>query len=326
MTTPTSDATGAPGVGNVLGLSLLLRRRKALLALDGRTVTPGVRISDYEADLTDVEFPLRPPLSPARFRHHRAVVRRVTLSMQARAIRKWLRRKLVGRTLGSLVVEDVELSLAGQLSPSGPTTPTLLLHGRTDGRAALALFALQAKPAGRRVAIGMSTAWGLGYGMADTAGVWTAIARALDPTARDTVTLDPVRSTVSHAFVGAGWKAPDLGELQVGAIEITDGLVQLSLGERGDVAAATPTPGVGPDPIRVAIEQIHEELAVGDTAQATSRLSALADALVHHDAARVAALRWLSAAAGPKAIAAPAKKAKPPAARGKPARARAKSA
>ena len=66
-----SDGAEGPTVGNVLGFSLLFRERKALLALNRRGLSPGVRVRDYEAEIPNVAFPLKGALQAARFRHRR---------------------------------------------------------------------------------------------------------------------------------------------------------------------------------------------------------------------------------------------------------------
>ena len=53
------NEVGRPSVGNVLGFSLMLRDRVALLRLERRTLAAGLRLSGYEAEVPDVEFPLR---------------------------------------------------------------------------------------------------------------------------------------------------------------------------------------------------------------------------------------------------------------------------
>jgi Tfp pilus assembly protein PilF len=298
MSTDTSDAPGAPGVGNVLGLSLLLRRRRALLALEGRTVRPGVRIVGYEADIPEVEFPLRPPLSPTRFRHHRCVARRVLVTVELHALRDWLRDGLEGATFGELSIERIEVDLQGHLSPSGGPLPCVLVHGRVASSPALLLLAVQLRAVGRRVGVTPVTAWGLGFGLGDPLRHWRAIAARLGAVARDELTVDPVRATVMHAFVRAGWKAPDLGALVLESSELQAASVALRFGLAGEVTAAPPAPPAPHDPIALSVARVHEALAAGDRAGAIAQLVALTDELVHHDQARVAALRWLADMAG----------------------------
>ncbi|HWB73349.1 MAG TPA: hypothetical protein VG755_00310 [Nannocystaceae bacterium] len=91
-------------MGNVLGFSLLLREHRALLALERRTLAPGVHLLDYEASVPGVAFPIEGPLSASRFRHRRCRVHRVTLELERHALQSWLVARLRGRSIAGLCV------------------------------------------------------------------------------------------------------------------------------------------------------------------------------------------------------------------------------
>ncbi|MCA9710327.1 MAG: hypothetical protein KDK70_31095, partial [Myxococcales bacterium] len=115
---------GHPTVGNVLGFSLLLRDRKAMLHLERRALTTGVRLVGYEAEVPGVRFPLR-ARGAAVFRRHRCRVRRLGIELEAPALLRWLEARLRHDTLAGLRVDEVGLELAAELEPGLPPTPCL---------------------------------------------------------------------------------------------------------------------------------------------------------------------------------------------------------
>ena len=120
-----------PGVGNVLGFSLLFRERRALLALVRRTLAPGVRLREYEALIPGVRMPLRGPLTATKFRKRRCRVVRATLVIEDRALLPWLHERLVDRELLGLRIREVELDLRRELPEAERPRPCLMIGGET---------------------------------------------------------------------------------------------------------------------------------------------------------------------------------------------------
>jgi tetratricopeptide (TPR) repeat protein len=290
---------GAPTVGNVLGFSLLLRDRKALLHLDARMVGGGVRLSDYEAEIPGVEFPLATPLSPLRYRHRRCLARGLALTIERRTLAATVRERLVGAELDRVIVQDAVLHLSTRLAPSEPALPCLYVHTSDAGAHGLLLAALRVRPIGRRLAVEPVRLWGIGAGLHDPEEQWRRIARRLvSPGARsEELVFDPAREALLRSFVGAGWKAPDLGGLRIAGLSVSAERLSLRLAAVETAEAAAAIPGVNlplSDPIGERIESIHDALAAHDLDAATRGQQELADALMHHDASRLAALRWLA--------------------------------
>ena len=133
---PGNEAAGdgvGPGVGNVLGFSLMFRERRALLALNRRSLGTGVRLREYEAVLPGVRFPLRGPLNATKFRNRRPRVVSAALAVEDRALRPWLRERLVGQELLGLRITDVELDLRRELPEATRARPCLMIHAEAIG-------------------------------------------------------------------------------------------------------------------------------------------------------------------------------------------------
>lgn len=292
------NGQGRPSVGNVLGFSLMLRDRQALLRLERRALAPGLRLSGYEAEIPDVEFPLRAQ-GPSAFRHRRCRVRRLRLEVETRTVRAWLQDRLTGAELLGLRIEDVELTIAAP-EPGTDPAPCLHLRGVHEGRPQWLMVTLQLDPRGRKLAIRPWQAWYLGEGRLDAHHLWRELADRLgadrDPEQPDTWVLDPVRSALLRPFVVAGWRPPDLGALVLQELRLENGRARLSLGRRGDAAEASPLPRETPhEPGRVEarLERIRAALRENDRRAAAAELERITEVLPPDHPARVAALQWL---------------------------------
>ncbi|PRP91374.1 Tetratricopeptide repeat protein [Enhygromyxa salina] len=158
-----SNAGAGPGVGNVLGFSLLFRERRALLALNRRSLAPGVRLREYEAVLPGVRFPLRGPLTATKFRKHRARLVGATLTVEDRALRPWLRERLIGQELLGVRVDEVELELRRELPEAELPRPCLMLGGETsEGGQAWLLVAFDIEPVHRLLVLRPCRLWLVG--------------------------------------------------------------------------------------------------------------------------------------------------------------------
>src|SRR5690606_28144664 len=141
------DPAFGPGVGNVLGFSLLFRERRALLALNRRSLAPGVRLREYEALIPGVRFPLRGPLNATKFRNRRCRVVKATLAVEDRALRPWLRERLIGQALLGVTIGDLELELRRDLPEAEQPRPCLMISGATeDGGQIWLLVAFDIEP------------------------------------------------------------------------------------------------------------------------------------------------------------------------------------
>ena len=140
-------AQGTPGVGNILGFSLLFRERRALLALPRRSLAPGVKLHDYEAEIPGVQFPLKGPLSALNFRGRRCRAQQATLSFEARGVRAYLQQRLVGKRIAGLRVKAVGLELRAALPDTPGHRPLLRIEARRDNGESLWLaVALHLEP------------------------------------------------------------------------------------------------------------------------------------------------------------------------------------
>lgn len=119
-----------PSIGNLLGLSLMLRDHRALLAVERRTLAPGVHLVDYEAVVPGVQFPLEGPLSASRFRHRRCAVQRMGLEVERHSVQAWLTARLLGRVVAGIRVETVEFEPAVTLREGDRPAPWIAIGGR----------------------------------------------------------------------------------------------------------------------------------------------------------------------------------------------------
>jgi tetratricopeptide (TPR) repeat protein len=257
---PSSAEPGhGPGVGNVLGFSLLFRERRALLALVRRTLAPGVRLREYEAVIPGVRMPLRGPLMATKFRKRRCRVVRATMVVEDRALLPWLNERLVGQELLGLRIREVELDLRRELPEAEQARPCLMIAGETTaGKQVWLLIAFDLLPDQRRLLLRPCRLWLIGDLPAGLDGdperhertasidregrdtsarrLWRAIAKRLAAgrlaglrdgliaTDDGALAIDPGRLAMTRAFASVGWKAPNL-ECSV--------LTELALSRRG---------------------------------------------------------------------------------------------
>ncbi|MBC8072909.1 MAG: hypothetical protein IAG13_31595, partial [Deltaproteobacteria bacterium] len=233
--------TEQPSVGNVLGFSLQLREHRALLALERRTLAPGVHLLDYEASVPGVEFPLAGPLSAGRFRHRRCRVQRVTLELERHALQAWLVARLRGRSIAGLRVEWVELEPSARADARDEPMPWIMLSGRTRG-GALGWFgcSLALRGDGRSIVVLPGRLWWQGGEPIAAHALWLGLARALDPRRRSDaleIRLDPAMEALRVPFVQAGWKIPALEQLVLRTLAI-DGQRVRAQWDAGELALA----------------------------------------------------------------------------------------
>ncbi|MEX1367149.1 MAG: hypothetical protein AB1Z98_28740, partial [Nannocystaceae bacterium] len=295
------ESEGArPTVGNVLGFSLMLRDRQALLRLERRTLVPGLRLSDYEAEVPDVEFPLRAQ-GAAAFRRRRARVRRLHLTVETHALEGWLRRRLVGHELAGLWVDEVELALTAP-EPDAEVAPCLILRGRHEGRPQWLMLAVQVRARGRKLALRPWQAWRLGEGRLDIETAWRVLVQWLDGRADiedpSTLEVDPVRAALLRPFIVAGWRTPDLGGLVLEQVRLQADRAELTAVARGQGSIAEPVPREAPrvpGQVAAGTGRVRAALEAGDRGRACAELERLTDTLPHDHPARVPALQWLVA-------------------------------
>ncbi len=290
---------GRPAVGNVLGFSLLLRDRRALLRLEQRTLSPGVRLADYEAEVPDVQFPLRTQ-GAAAFRRRRCKAQQLRLEVEPRALRTWLHARLMGRTLGGIVVDAVEIEFGREDDPSCQGAPLLVVAGRHQGRRVWQMFTVQVTPRGRKLALHPWRTWRMGTASPDADLVWRDIAvrlgGATDSQDPEAIVLDPVRAAVLQPFIAAGWRPPDLGGLVVEGLVLSPTRGALSATRRGEGPHAPPVPAAAApadDAVGLRLQRIHAALADDQRTTAATELERLTDALGTEHPARAAALEWL---------------------------------
>jgi tetratricopeptide (TPR) repeat protein len=296
------DVGGAPAVGNVLGFSLLLRDRKALLRLDRRPLGPGVALADYEAEIPGVTFPLRAPVSAAVFRNRRCRAVRLRLTVEHRTLQAWIDRHLRDATLASMRVDLARLELDGQPDPTLPPCPCLYLEGRdAQGQFVWLLVALQIVPTQRHLTIRPIRKWLLGSTQTDADEVWHCIMRRLDEHAqRGEVHIDPSRDALLRPFVESGWKAPDLSTLQVVSLGVSDRELTVALdGDlAGTLASAIPprVPVDVTDPVLGELVGLRSHLmdSSGTPSEVNDRFERLLELVAHHGPTRRAALRWMA--------------------------------
>jgi len=289
----------APALGNVLGFSLLIRDRKALLRLDQRTLSPGLSLHDYEAELPDEEFPLETPPSLSVFQHRRCRARHLTLHIDAHAVATALEARLVGRTLDGLAIERVALE------PVSPYGPMLRIDGRTGSGAwssHVLAFALQ--PVGHELELQPRFDWRFGE-VHGSPPFWAALAGPLGgtPTAAGAVRLDPSRGILTRAFASAGWKAPDVSELAVTRLEVGAHRCQIRfehpLEPPFEQGATPPAPASDGDSVGHEVSdtlaKIHRRLAHPEQlAEGLAMLEVVCGELRDVPLAEVASLAWLA--------------------------------
>jgi thioredoxin-like negative regulator of GroEL len=263
-----------PGVGNVLGFSLLFRERRALLALNRRSLATGVRLREYEAVIPGVRFPLRGPLNATKFRKRRCRVVRATIAVEDRALRPWLRERLIGHELLGVKIGDLELDLRRELPEAEQPRPCLMISGETDdGGQIWLLVAFDVEPVHRLLLLRPCRLWLVGnlqtrheqgpseWGGAeasvdsrgrDTSArrLWLAIARRLSGKSvagiasgllvsdEGTLTIDAGRLAMTRPFASVGWKAPNLEGCAVDGLALTRRGLTLEL--RGPLTDAEP--------------------------------------------------------------------------------------
>ncbi|MCA9653294.1 MAG: hypothetical protein KC501_25490, partial [Myxococcales bacterium] len=292
------NEVGRPSVGNVLGFSLMLRDRVALLRLERRTLAAGLRLSGYEAEVPDVEFPLRAQ-GPAAFRHRRCRARALSLEVELHALQSWLQQRIAGSEVQGLRIEGIELSVIAP-EPGAPIAPCLRLWGHHEGRPQWLIVTVRLLPRGRKLVVRPWQSWRLGEGRLDVGALWHELAARLggspdpeDPSAR---VLDPVRAALLRPFVLAGWRAPDLGGLVLQGLVLEERRAVLALVRRGEGAEASPIPREpprAPGRWEAQLDRIRSAIEDRDRAAAAAELERLADALPDDHPARVAALQWL---------------------------------
>lgn len=294
-------AGGRPAIGNVLGFSLLLRERQALLRLERRTLQPGVRLLELEAEVPDVVFPLRTQ-GAAAFRRRRSRARQLRVEVDGHAIASWAVARLRGRELAGLRVDEAELELAAPLEHAMPHAthgPCLVLSGVRSGRRAWLVLALEVLPVGRTIVVQPRRAWSLGEGAPEPLDVWRAITTSLRAAPRDdgALVIDPARQALLRPFVEAGWRVPDMGGLHLQGLALDPGRVELTLGRRGEGPVADPIPpraAIEPDRTTERLARVHASLAAGERLAARSELERLVEDAPAEHPLRLAALRWLA--------------------------------
>ena len=272
--------TEAPAVGNVLGFSLLFRDRKALLCLEQRTLVPGLRLTAYEAEVPNVEFPLRAPVSASVFRHHRCRALHLSLDAELAALSTWIGTRLNGRTIGPVIVEHASLSAAERFAADGPTWPAITLSGHTaTGGVAWLRWGARVQPSSRYLELAPGPHWFFGSAQLDPEAAWGDLLRAL---LGRHAQLDPARAALYPAFVSSGWKAPDLGGLELSQVEFGAERLELTLTANA-VREAGPFPGNGARGVDVVAElanrirELADQRRHADTLRALARLRDLVD-------------------------------------------------
>lgn len=290
-------------MGNILGFSLLFRDRRALLALPRRGLAPGVKLRDYEAEIPGVQFPLKGPLSAVAFRSRRCRAQQATLSIEARGLRRYLKSRLVGRRVGELRITGVALDLRATLPETPGHRPVLRVQARRDDGQDLWLIAgVRVEPLGRRVRLTPSHLWLIGRpseAFPNAEALWVTLARRiaghrveLQPDVGAMV-VDPAKLTLTPAFVGAGWKTPDLNGLALETLALSRRAVTMELragddAEGVNVQAGTPER----DTVALALTRANEKLDAGEFDAAIDILEQTSDLLGDMPDLRLAVVQW----------------------------------
>lgn len=295
---PAPDPAGAPAVGNILGFSLLFRDKKALLSLEARSLTRGIRLTGYEAEIPGVSFPLKAPMSVLSFRHKRCVALRMGLRADTGALQRWLEERLVGREYDGFHVRRVEIDFEGRpLRELGPV-PCLHVEGGTeDGSFAWLTVAFRIVPRGRRLRAEPLRTWLFGAMDQDGAALWRRLSQRLEPYARDdgALEIDPAGRALTRPLAKAGWKAPSCADLELRSIAVGPRRIEL---EFDDTRSAVPdplparAPKPGPDPVTEHIARTAEALQAGDRRRAVGMLERLSAMVTQDRATHMATLRW----------------------------------
>ena len=288
-----------PAVGNVLGFSLLLRDRRALLRLDHRVLSPGLTLRDYEAEIPGIRFPLQAPLSAGAFRHRRCRVCRATFELDQHAVTSWLERQLSGRTIAGIEMGATRLELCSRADPEGEPTPALHLQGRRPGGEQIDLLvALTLRPEHDRIRLRPLRTWLIGTVEVEADAVWQAVATTLGELETDDLVVDPGWQLLMPALVAAGWKAPDTSALKITSLELSDERLRITLSSTGQVSDGDCAIGLGHssiDPVADRLQWVREALSERRLQDAVATLMSTAALLEHHAPARCALLRWVAA-------------------------------
>lgn len=280
-----------PAVGNVLGVALLCRDRKALLCLEQRTLREGLRVRGYEAEVHGIEFPMRAPTSPAALRNRRSDAIAVELEADTGLIERWVGAALRGVTLEDFTVAHATLGFDVPIGP-GVRGPALTLVGRTPQSPwAWLRIAVQPVVKQRYIQLQPGASWWLGTTPVDTGGVWAAILRRLFR--RETGSVDPVRETLARALVASGWKAPRLERLALHTAEFGARQIRLGFSEHTGAAPASNTRDLE-DAQRIAeeIAAVYADLANRHSAAAVQRAAGLARRAGFCEEAATALWQW----------------------------------
>ena len=287
-----STVGGRPAVGNVLGFSMLISGGEVLLRLPARALGSGVRLHDYEAAVAGVKLPLSGELSAQAYRQFRCRVRRMTLQIDRRAAEGWLCRRLLDTDCAGLRISRATLHFSTHLDPSGEAIVCLILEGRVAGSATWVALPLSLVAERHRVGVKTGPAWVLGPRPLDSEALAQAIATRLFPAHRGAISLDPVRGLITPRFVSAGWKVPDCS-VGITAVSRHPQSLELHYGEPIDATTVTSTIRTR-GRVDTVLDAVRQAQQAGDIPELITKLEALTEALVHHDEARVAALRWLA--------------------------------
>ncbi|GEM_PF-5172210 len=232
---PTDPSDTKPETDEVqLRFSLHLREQKAFLGLAHRQLAPGIELRNFEAELPGVRFPLKTPLSASGFRNHRCRVLKLSLSLNERALRPWLERRLLGRRVQNIEWTALALELRALVPGSEVHRPLLHLEGRTRaGNYVWFSTAFDLEAHGRQIVVRPIRHWLVGSPARDEASLWSCIGRALAPLGRVTkggsLRLDGARMALASHFVAKGWKAPGLEQLSVESLTLSRKNATLSL-------------------------------------------------------------------------------------------------
>jgi len=266
-----------PAPNDHLGFALLLRERKAMLRLEHRALDSGLDLSDYEAQIPDVTLPLGGSVSASLFRHRRCRAEHLTLTISCEASNAWLAQAVVGRELEGLCVHRASVNIEHG-------KPILRLEGRgSTGEWWALVVRLELIPRGRLLQVRPRARWLLCVSPIEGAKVWRRFVETLPwpQEGAESFVVDPARHALTRAFVSAGWKAPDLEELAIHAIEFEPTGCRLRL-QAGP--APKPVDPEGDELILAAITQEvddlrHELARHGPTSATVDRLERLTTAV-----------------------------------------------